>query len=114
MGQERCSSGLQADGIPDKWQVLHSLISCALGCIIIISLIISCHAGAIAVARSHYGSGLGPIVLDEIECAGTESMLHLCPHGGLGNHNCMNTEHASVICQRKWTGHWSICVNGIL
>lgn len=58
-------------------------------------------AGAIAAARSWFGPGKGPIVLDDIECVGTEATLHLCPHGGIGNHDCSEAEHASVICQRK-------------
>jgi hypothetical protein len=58
-------------------------------------------AGAIAAERSEYGSGTGHIVLDNVECVGTESMLHLCPHGGVGVHDCSEREHASVICQRK-------------
>lgn len=65
-------------------------------CILILFL-----AGALAAARSWYGPGTGPIVLDDVECAGTEAALHLCPHGGLGNHDCSESEHASVICQRK-------------
>lgn len=68
-----------------------------------------CFAGAIAVARSRYGAGTGPIALDNIECIGTENMLHLCPHGGLGIHDCSEREHASVVCQRK-SGLAQVCI----
>lgn len=57
--------------------------------------------GAIAAAEASYGPGTGPIILDNIECVGNEEKLHLCPHGGLGNHDCTHQEDASVVCQRK-------------
>lgn len=63
-------------------------------------ILLNCYyTGAVAVAGSYFGPGTGSIVLDNIECEGTEEMLHQCPHGGLAVHDCTNIEHASVICQ---------------
>ena len=50
-------------------------------------------------AGSFFGAGTGTIVLDNIECEGTEETLHQCPHGGLAIHDCGTNEQASVICQ---------------
>ena len=54
-----------------------------------------------AIAGAHFGEGTGLVVLDNLECNGDEANLGLCPHAGLGNHNCGHVEDASVICQRK-------------
>ena len=39
-----------------------------------------------------------PIWLDDVACTGHESRLIDCPHDGLENHNCIDTEDAGVIC----------------
>ena len=31
-------------------------------------------------------------------CSGAENFLQMCPHGGLGNHDCTHREDAGVIC----------------
>ena len=46
-----------------------------------------------------FGSGSGPILLDEINCIGSESNLLQClPAGSLGRHDCLHSEDAAVIC----------------
>ena len=42
--------------------------------------------------------GTGQIVLDDLQCTGSESRLIDCPHNGLGNHNCDHTDDAGVRC----------------
>ena len=58
-------------------------------------------AGAIAIARAHFGQGTGPIYLDNLECTGMESRLVQCTHQGVGSHNCGHLEDAGVFCQRE-------------
>ena len=59
--------------------------------------------GAIAAGQAYFGEGAGPIHLDNVECLGNETELFLCRHQGAGNHNCMHSEDAAVICQRTYT-----------
>ena len=70
-------------------------------------------SGAVAVADSFFGPGTGPIIFDAVECEGDESSLLLCPHNGLGSHDCTHEEDASVICQREFVtiNCLSICEN---
>ena len=42
--------------------------------------------------------GTGLILLDELQCSGSESRLIDCPHNGLGNHDCSHREDAGVRC----------------
>ena len=39
-----------------------------------------------------------PILLNNITCAGTETRLTDCPHGGVGIHNCTHTQDVAVSC----------------
>ena len=56
---------------------------------------------AIAQGNAFYGSGTGPILLDDLSCQGTEKNLALCGHRGWGQNNCDHTEDAAVICVGK-------------
>ena len=47
---------------------------------------------------AHFGFGVGSIVMDDVNCNGTENVLYDCPHTGL--HNCVHYEDASVFCSR--------------
>lgn len=52
-----------------------------------------------AAKNSEFGEGKDmPILLDDVQCEGTESSLLHCKHGGLGAHNCAHNEDAGVIC----------------
>ena len=45
-----------------------------------------------------FGPGSGHILLDNVECMGTENNLAECFHSGIGVHNCDHDEDASAIC----------------
>ena len=40
-----------------------------------------------------------PIVLDNLQCTGTESTLFACQKNTVGSHNCVHSEDAGVSCQ---------------
>ncbi|XP_006632324.2 HHIP-like protein 1 [Lepisosteus oculatus] len=49
--------------------------------------------------QAEFGEGKHlPILLDDVQCAGTEESLLDCQHAGIGNHNCAHYEDAGVIC----------------
>ncbi|XP_075072788.1 neurotrypsin-like isoform X2 [Mixophyes fleayi] len=47
---------------------------------------------------AHYGQGIGPILLDEVECLGNEMSLDLCQKNEWKHHNCDHIEDAGVSC----------------
>ena len=58
---------------------------------------------------SDYGSGSGPITLDNVVCAGDESNLLNCQHNPVFNHNCQHFEDVAVICGSR--SHFStVCI----
>ena len=46
-----------------------------------------------------FGRGTGPILLDQVQCSGTESNLLSCPANQIGIHDCSHYEDAGVVCQ---------------
>ena len=49
--------------------------------------------------RAHYGRGSGDILLDNVQCSGTEASLFDCHHNGIGIENCGHNEDVGVECQ---------------
>ena len=45
-----------------------------------------------------FGRGTGVILLDNVQCTGTEEDLLECPSNAVGIHNCGHTEDAGVYC----------------
>ncbi|XP_070187360.1 neurotrypsin-like isoform X2 [Littorina saxatilis] len=57
--------------------------------------------GGRAVLNAGYGPAPShlPILLDEVECTGTEVSVLDCGHQDFGQHNCRHTEDAGVFCE---------------
>ncbi|XP_071798713.1 scavenger receptor cysteine-rich domain-containing group B protein-like isoform X2 [Asterias amurensis] len=53
---------------------------------------------AVAKTEAFFGEGTGDIVLDDVDCVGTESFLGRCQAKPLGDHNCGHGEDAGVVC----------------
>eukprot|EP00057_Strongylocentrotus_purpuratus_P008659 XP_011663133.1 PREDICTED: CUB and sushi domain-containing protein 1-like isoform X2 [Strongylocentrotus purpuratus] len=51
-----------------------------------------------AVGSAEYGEGAGSIILDNVQCLGTERNLAECPHNGYEIHNCGHNEDAGAVC----------------
>ena len=50
-----------------------------------------------------FGQGTGPILIDDVGCAGTENRLIDCSHIGIGTHNCAHFEDAGATCPGVYT-----------
>ncbi|XP_071493773.1 scavenger receptor cysteine-rich domain-containing protein DMBT1-like [Diadema antillarum] len=51
-----------------------------------------------AMGLAHFGRGSGPIVLDNVNCRGSEETVEQCSHAGFLQHDCLHQEDASVRC----------------
>lgn len=47
-----------------------------------------------------YEEGHGLILLDEVQCQGTETTLLACTHSEWGQHDCSHSEDVGVYCER--------------
>ncbi|XP_030839514.1 deleted in malignant brain tumors 1 protein-like [Strongylocentrotus purpuratus] len=47
---------------------------------------------------ANFGEGTGEIILDDVNCEGSESNIAFCQHSGYLTHNCGHTEDAGVTC----------------
>lgn len=51
-----------------------------------------------AFSNAQFGPGTGDIFLDNVACTGTQLFLFNCSHNGIGVHNCIHAEDASIRC----------------
>ena len=56
------------------------------------------HLGPAQVVKEKFGSGQGPIWLDELGCSGSETTLLECNRLPWAKHNCKHTEDVGVRC----------------
>ncbi|XP_038061742.1 deleted in malignant brain tumors 1 protein-like [Patiria miniata] len=54
-------------------------------------------------SNAHFGQGSGRIVLDDVNCQGTESNIAQCQHSGWFSHDCWHSEDAGVTCDNMTT-----------
>nr|XP_021530314.1 deleted in malignant brain tumors 1 protein-like [Aotus nancymaae] len=73
----------------DLWDLAEATVVCRQ---------LQCGQAVAAPTGSHFGAGSGKILLDDVQCVGSESHLGQCVHGGQAGHNCGHLEDASVIC----------------
>ena len=56
------------------------------------------YKGASARVSAYFGEGSGLILLDNVNCGGTESSIFTCRHRNFGEHDCTHNEDAGVVC----------------
>ncbi|XP_049332882.1 scavenger receptor cysteine-rich type 1 protein M130-like isoform X2 [Astyanax mexicanus] len=59
---------------------------------------LGCGEAVDALGKSHFGSGSGPIWMDDVDCSGSESRRKNCRSPVWGKHDCNETHNSGVIC----------------
>uniref|UniRef100_A0A4W2C5C3 SRCR domain-containing protein n=1 Tax=Bos indicus x Bos taurus TaxID=30522 RepID=A0A4W2C5C3_BOBOX len=95
-GRGRCEGRVEVrhEGVwgtvcDDHWSIRDARVVCR---------VLGCGRALGALGRGRFGPGSGPILLDDVRCAGTEDALEHCAHAGWERHDCQHWEDASVVC----------------
>lgn len=59
----------------------------------------SCVSASLPISTSLFGTGMGPILFDDLNCQGSEESLLMCNYAGVRARNCYRSEEATVICR---------------
>ncbi|XP_040110381.1 deleted in malignant brain tumors 1 protein [Oryx dammah] len=59
---------------------------------------LGCSEALLAPKQSYFGGGTGHVILDNVQCVGSEAKVWQCPHSAWFSHNCGHHEEAGVIC----------------
>ncbi|XP_072530156.1 scavenger receptor cysteine-rich domain-containing group B protein-like [Salminus brasiliensis] len=62
---------------------------------------LGCGEAVDALSEAHFGSGSGPIWMDDVDCSGLESTLKNCRSRLWGKHHCSQNQNSGVICSGK-------------
>ncbi|XP_066566457.1 deleted in malignant brain tumors 1 protein-like [Amia ocellicauda] len=102
-GPNRCAGRVEVrynDGwgtvCNDYWDIIDAHVVCKE---------LGCGFALFAPGWAAYGEGSGSIALDDVACTGSETSLLNCGNTGLGQHNCVHFEDASVVCSAPHSSH---------
>ena len=56
-------------------------------------------AGGRAYSNAYFGTGSGPIFLDDVQCTTSSSLLLECSSRPIQTHNCLHSDDAGVGCE---------------
>ena len=59
-------------------------------------------AGAVAFSNAAFGPGTSPILLDNVDCSGSEDSLINCSHSSFVRCSSGHSEDAGVRCQGRY------------
>jgi len=57
------------------------------------------YVGGTAYGNAHFGTGEGPIFLDDVQCSSASSQLLECSSRPILTHNCRHSDDAGVGCE---------------
>ena len=63
--------------------------------------------------RSQFTESILPIVINDLNCTGSEDQISTCPHNAIDLSNCDHRRDASVICQPR-EGNSNLHISGII
>jgi len=76
----------------DIWDMNHAQVVCRE---------LGCGSPVEVKTDGYFGSGVGPIWIDDVRCSGKEDSVKHCPSNQWGKHNCEHKQDAGVICRGK-------------